>query len=251
MTEYQVTKIPGPYHFNDDDVLVGVEVPPGHRVEMLKGKGDKGKPLTCYIVPDLSEQLNAEILRGDENTPDTIKMSHSDSAAANQILAMLVEMLDRNQKLRLNEFDDGEIAARDYVLDVAKLAERFFVDGRSLGVKQAMIEEWIIGVLHPYMVARISKNDGFTAEQKVSFPASLMQKYLIASTRDNETKDKRGNVLKVSKESLIDLQKRLEQYSTDEGNMLPMSDELDSMMKRITKHIATVQVELEVTKDQF
>ncbi len=238
MTNYQVTKIPGPYQFKDEDELIGVEIPVGHRIEMLKGKGEKGKPLTCYIVPDLSTQV-------------VIEVAHDDEQSARNIGAMINMMLDRNQKLRLNEFDDGELAAKDYVLDVGKLAERFFVDGRSLGVKQAMIEEWIGAVLRPYMVARIAKNDGFTAAQKESLVAALVEKFMIASTRDNETKDKRGNVMFVLKDQLIDLRKRLVQYSTDEGNMLPPSDELDAMIGRIDKHIAVVRKELETTNADF
>lgn len=236
--DYQVTKIPGPYVFNDDDTLVGVIIPYGHRVEMLKGKGDKGKPLTCYIVPDLSSQFVLEV-------------AHDDPQAAKTIGAMIFELIDRNQKFRLNEYDDGELAAQTYVLDVAALAERFFLNGRSLGVKQAMIEEWIINSLKPYMVARIAKNDGFTQAQRNSLVGALTEKFLIASTRDNETKDKRGNVLFVPKDQLIDLKKRLEQYSSDENNTLERTDEYDSLIRRIDKHVAMVRKELETTNADF
>lgn len=236
--EYQVTKIPGPYVFNDDDQLTGVIVPDGHRVEMLKGKGDKGKPLTCYLVPDLSSQFVLEV-------------AHDDPQAAKIIGAMVFELIDRNQKLRLNEYDDGESAAQTYVLDVGALAERFFIDGRSLGVKQAMIEEWITTKLRPYMVARIAKNAGFTQSQRDSLVGALTEKFLIASTRDNETKDKRGNVLFVPKDQLIDLKKRLEQYASDENNMLERTDEYDSLVRRIDKHVAMVRKELETTNADF
>lgn len=240
---YQVTKIAGPYVFNDDDQLLNAdgtirEPAKGHRLEMLKGKGTKGKPMVWYEVPDLSTQA-------------IIEVAHDSEGAAKQVGAMIAVMIDRNQKLRLNEYDDGELAAKDYVLDVALLAERFFIDGRSLGVKQAMIEGWIEDVLNPYMAARIAKNSGFTQAQRDSLVGALTEKFRIASTRDNEVKDKRGNILFVPKDQLIDLLKRLSQYMNDENNPLEPSDELDAMIGRLKKHIATEKVELPITNDQF
>ena len=46
-----------------------------------------------------------------------------------------------------------------------------------------------------------------------------MEKFLTASTRDNETKVGKDIVM-VNKADLADLQKRLETYSTDENNKL-------------------------------
>lgn len=243
MNQYNVTKIAGPYVFNDDDQLLNAdgsirEPTPGHRLEMLKGKGTKGKPMVWYEIPDLSTQF-------------VLQIEHENDGTAKQIGAMLFDMMDKNQKLRLNAFDDGEIAARDWIIDAANLAERYFVDGRSLGVKQAMIEDWINDVLHDYMITRIAKNQGFNQAQRESLVGALHQKFLIAATRDNETKDKRGNILFVPKDQLLDLQKRLEQYGSDEGNLLEPCEELDALTGRIKKHLLTEKLELPITNDQF
>lgn len=166
------------------------------------------------------------------------------------VLAMFADLYEQQCKLWTKELMDGNATAADWLRDVNAGAARYFVNGRTLGVKQAEIEEWINGAFKSYMVARIALNAGFTDEQKVSLVAALVQKYLTASTKSNEMKVGK-ELCVVSREELASLQKRLEGYLSDENNQLAECNESKALLRKIKAHYELVVKPMDVTNADF
>lgn len=166
------------------------------------------------------------------------------------VLAMFADLYEQQEKLWMKEFVDGNASAEDWLLDVNAGASRYFVNGRTLGVKQAEIEEWINGSFRSYMVARIALNAGFTDEQKVALVAALVQKYLTASTKSNEMKVGK-ELCVVSRDELASLEKRLIGYLSDEKNQLAECNESKALLRKIAAHQQTVVKEMDVTNADF
>lgn len=166
------------------------------------------------------------------------------------VLAMLLDLYNQQRKLWIKELSEGNMLALEWLADVNNGASRYFVNGRTLGVKQAEIEEWINGAFKSYMVERISKNAGFTEEQKVSLVAALVKKYLTASTKSNEMKVGK-ELCVVSREELASLQKRLEGYLSDPNNQLPECNESKALLRKIKAHYELVVRPMDVTNADF
>lgn len=204
--------------------------PENHHFVKLTFKTNKEgvkKPDSWYVVPDIQAQFIVAANEGDE-----------------KVLAMMYSLLEDAQRERLYEFDAGELAAKDWVMDVRKLAERYFIDGRSLGVKQEQLEEWIDNELRNCLVTRINRSMAAVEQQKRdSLVKALIEQFKIAATRNNFIKGKF-----LTEVTLKDLAGRLAKYSEEED--LVICNEFDAMKGRIEKHLKpTVKVATDVVEE--
>ena len=216
----------------DGTTVLHPPAPDGHEYIRIKAKA-KDSPVAYWIVPLMQAQCS---IIADEKDQ--------------QIVEMLADLFNQQRKLWIKELEDGNSLAGEWLLDVTAAAKRYFVNGRTLGVKQSEIEEWIKTVLGSYMTARIAKNGGFSEEAKVNLVKALVEKFLTASTRDNETKVGKDIVM-VNKADLADLQKRLETYNMDENNKLESGEEFTALLNRIKNHQNKVVKDLADTSGQF
>lgn len=204
--------------------------PDGHKFLRMKPKA-KDSLASYWIIPDPLAQVAIVCDRP-------------------EVLAMFADLYEQQCKLWMKEFNEGNANAADWIADVNAGAARYFVNGRTLGVKQAEIEEWINGAFKAYMTERISKNAGFTDEQKVALVAALVKKYLTASTKSNEMKVGK-ELCVVSRDELASLQKRLEGYLADESNKLAECNESKALLRKIIAHQQVVVKEMDVTNADF
>lgn len=226
MADYQVIKLdnePTQAQMDDCGTVDHHIVRLGYKqTEAMTKKGIKAKPTAWYVAPDVEVMLP---LMADEGMEKP--------------LAMVYSLLEAERKECLYALDDGELAGKLRAMDIQELATWYFTHGRSLGVKQEQIEEWINDVIQPMLVARIAKNmPAVDATKRGNLVASLVSQFQIAASRGNNIK---GKFLPVP--TLKDLEQRLRLYLED--GSIATCDEFVALQNRIAKHMTAKAEEVE------
>jgi hypothetical protein len=216
--QFHVIKCNDAPKFNEENQTYDPVAPAKHEYLRVKPKAKDSKAV-YWILPKAAEQI--ELAYDQKDAP---------------IIAMLFDLFDQQRKIWIAALESGKSEARKWLVHIANGAERYFVHGRTLGVKPSDIDEWIGEVLQPYMVGRLAKNAGFTEVQKTNLVNALVLKFKIANTKDNLVTGKDGKVAQVPLVELEDLQKRLEQYRDDANNPLAVGEEYEALLAKIRKH---------------
>lgn len=200
----------------------GEAVPEDHSIVELSFKKTKANPNppppSYWLLPDVDAQVPMAVDEGCE-----------------QVALMAYDLLERARRAWLAKLAAGDESARELVVDVRAMAERHFLDGRSLGISQEEIETWISDVLAPALQRRIGRTlPTATADQRKNLVNSLLLQFQIAATRGNTITVKKSTIT-VTREALEDLRKRLELYVAD-GD-LETCDELAALRGRIDRHL--------------
>lgn len=171
---------------------------------------------------------------------------------ASKVEAMVADMIDDEQDSLLRAYSvEGKIELAEAICNLESLAVVYFTDGRGnrTGIKQEVLIKWVNTDLKNYLDSRILRNmPTRTQQERDNLVSSLLVQLRIAASRGNKVENK-----SLTLAPLEDLQKRLEQYSTDENAeyQLPLSDELAALQSRIEKHIKDIKQASEVTVETF